>query len=954
MVRLSFIHPIALWLLLLLPLLWAFSLVVRRAGALRLGPTRFWALLALRSLGLTALVLALAGAQLVRPVDDLTVVFLIDGSDSVAPAQRAQALEFVNAALAERRPNDRAAVVLFGRNALVERAPAPLESLQRLSSAVVASRTNIEEAIQLGLALFPADAQKRLVLLSDGRENEGRAVEAARLAALRGVPLDIVSLPAIDGPDVLVASLSAPDVAREGQDVTLAARIESSIDTSGQLQIFADNELIATEEVAIERGVTVLPLTVTGGEAGFRRYEVRLEAEGDAQPLNNRAAAFTDVQGPPRLLLIATDPAAAAPLRSALEAVSVRVEVLPPEAVPATPAALHQYAAIILVDVPAQAAPGPLQAALPVYVRDQGGSLAMIGGAASFGAGGWRHSPVADALPVDMDPRSREQRPDLALTLVIDRSGSMAEAVVGGTTRLQLAKEAVYQASLGLEETDQIGVVVFDTRAEWVLPMQPLPSIANIQEALSRFSDGGGTDIRSGIAAAAEALPTVDARTKHVILLTDGIADSNYADLIDEMRANQITISVVAIGPDTNPVLEQIAERGGGRYYKVLTIPDVPRIFLTETVTVAGRDIVEEEFTPLVALPAPVVRNLSGLPPLYGYNGVEARSAARTILVSPDGRPILAQWQYGLGRGVAWTSDLKGRWARDWVNWAEFPRFAGGLVDMLLPPQQVEGLAFEARADGPRAVLELTVQDGQGRFVEGATVQGRLLDPADTGAPITLTQVGVGRYRAVVPAESPGVYLAQVAVTDAQGQTLGTASAGLVVSYSPEYSPSGDTPSVLEDLAALTGGRERPAATAVFAPTGQAVGVVEEIGLPLLWLALLLWPLDIALRRLLMRQDDMAPLKRWLAERFRRPRSMPAAPAPTLERLHAARSRAQRRSDGRDRGRVAELLRGENGNRDEPPPKPPAPPSPVPADDALASLLAAKQRARRRRQGDDA
>lgn len=655
----SFIYPTALWLLLLLPLLWAVTLAaaprstrdtppgqaarVRSQSAI-LGSRLTLLRLGLRSLVLIALVLALAGIQLVRPADHLTVVFLVDGSDSVSPAQREQAMQFINASLANRRPNDKAAVVVFGQNALVEWAPLALSALDRLNSVPIASRTNIAEAIQLGTALFPADSQKRLVLLSDGRENEGRALDAVQLASARGVPLDVVPLPGEAGPDVLVTALDAPDIAREGQNVTLQANLSSAIATTGRLQVFVDGELIETQSVTLEPGSTTVPLTVPGGEAGFHRYEVRLEADGDTQPLNNRAAAFTTVQGPPRILLVASAEERAAPLRSALEAASVRVELTTPDRLPAEQAQLQQYAAIILVDVLARDVPRAVQQALPIYVREQGGSLAMIGGQESFGAGGWRRSPVAAALPVELDPRDTRQRPDLALVLVIDRSGSMSEGAGRGLTKLDLAKEAVYQSSLGLESSDQIGIVGFDTTSNWVLPIQRLPNLADIEQSLSSFNADGGTNIRSGIEPAAAALADVDARVKHVILLTDGLAESNYADLIRQMRDNAVTISVVSIGTDANPALREIAELGGGRFYRVTTLSQVPNIFLSETVIVAGRDIVEGQFTPAVALPSPIVRasaacrpSMATMPPSCAVPPAPSSSHPTASPSSPSG-----------------------------------------------------------------------------------------------------------------------------------------------------------------------------------------------------------------------------------------------------------------------------------------------------------------------------
>jgi uncharacterized membrane protein len=964
MPRLTFITPAALALLALLPLVWALALLTPR----RIAPWRFWLGLLLRSVAVAALALGIAGAQLVQPVRTLTTVFLVDGSDSVAPSQRERAVQYVDEALQTMPAGDRAAVVVFGANALVERAPGNLAALGAINSVPVSTRTNIQDAVQLGLALLPAESQKRIVLLSDGGENSGRALDAARLANVRGVPLDVVALPSEHGADVIVGALDAPSLAREGQEIALSTSIRSAFATSGKLQVFVDGQLAAEQDVSIAPGLNTIPIRVAAGDAGFRRLEVRLDARGDTEPQNNRAAAFTEVQGPPRMLLVAGDASRAANLQAALESAGVRVDLRTPNQAPASLEQLSAYVAVVLVDTPARDVPRALLQALPAYVRELGRGLAMIGGTDSFGAGGYRRAvtdqtgaSIEDALPVNLDPLDTSQSPDLALAMVIDRSGSMGETGGGGRTKLDLAKEAVYQASLGLTPRDQIGLIVFDDTADTILPLQKLPSAVQIEQALSSFSDGSGTNIRPGIMRAADALTAADAKIKHVILLTDGIAPSNYGDVIDQLRAAGVTISTVAIGDNADANLADIAARGGGRYYEVKKVEDVPRIFLQETVVVAGRDIIEGEFAPAVALQAPVVRGLGGLPPLYGYNGTEIKQAARAILVTPDGKPVLAQWQYGLGRAVAWTSDFKGQWGREWVGWNQFPRFASGFADMLLPPRAPGTLALRASVAGTQSTLELTAQDDQGRTLNQLALSGNLIDPENQSVPLTFAQVGAGRYRAVADTAAPGVYLAQVAAAGADGQPLGVTTTGLVISYSPEYSETRDNPQLLRELATISGGRLEPPAAAIFTPPSQAVGSVREIGLPLLWLALLLWPFDIALRRLFLRLGEHLPSLAMLRGRMRP--SPAAGPEESLARLSAAKRRA--RVPSRDIRAVPELRaapkppppgaepRGATGEAaPEPaaaPTVPAVPPTPQTDEDQLARLLAAKQRARKKR-----
>ncbi|MEO7909688.1 MAG: VWA domain-containing protein [Roseiflexaceae bacterium] len=959
MPRLTFITPAALVLLALLPLMWAFALLTPRRAV----PWRFWLGLALRSVVLGALVLGIAGAQLVQTVNTLTTVFLIDDSDSVAPAQRQRAIAYVDQALQSMPPADKAAVVVFGANPLVERAPASLAALSTIGSVPVTTRTNIQDALQLGLALLPAESQKRIVLLSDGGENTGRAADAARLAAVRGVPLDVVTLPSQHGADVIVSSVDAPSLAREGQEIALSMTISSSFATSGKIQVFVDGQLAAEQNVSLASGLNTLPIRVPAGVAGFRRLEVRLEAQGDTEPQNNRAATFTEVQGPPRILLVAGAADRAANLQSALESAGVRVDVRTPNQAPASLAQLSAYAAVVLVDTPARDVPRALLEALPAYVRELGRGLAMIGGSDSFGAGGYRRAvkdqtgaSIEDALPVNLDPLDTSKEPDLALAMVIDRSGSMAEASGNGRTKLDLAKEAVYQATLGLTQRDQISLIAFDDTADAVLPLQKLPSAVEIEQALSTFNAGSGTNIRPGIALAADTLANANAKIKHVILMTDGIAPSNYDDLIGQLHGAGVTISTVAIGEDADSSLADIATRGGGRYYQVKRVEDVPKIFLQETVLVAGRDIIEGKFAPSVALQAPVVRGLNAMPALYGYNSTEIKAAARAILVTPNGKPVLAQWQYGLGRAVAWTSDFKGQWGRDWVGWGEFPRFVGGFADMLLPPSAAGTLTLQTSTVGAQSSLELTAQDDQGRLINQLALQGNLIDPDNQADSLTFTQVGAGRYRANVSTDAPGVYLAQVAALGADGQLIGSATTGLVVSYSPEYGETRDNPQLLRELAAISGGRVDPPAATIFDTPTQTVGSVREIGLPLLWLALLLWPLDIGLRRLHLRLGDYLP--RLIAVRSRRTSVVSASPDEAMIRLSAAKQRA--RAPSHDTRSVSELRTPAPTATITPPnsvatpPQVPAAPTAAPAlaqadDDQLARLLAAKQRARKKR-----
>src|SRR6266508_6770996 len=506
--RLSFVFPNTLWLLLLLVPLWALALAVPR----RLSPARFWGSLLLRTVLIAVLVMALAGARLVRGVDDLTTVFLIDSSDSVSPSARGQAEAFVQEALKTMRQNDRAAVVVFGENALVERAPSDERTLGRLTSAPVAARTNIQDAIQLGPALLPADTEKRLVLLSDGGENSGHALEAARVATARGVPIDYVDLSAPSGgSEALIAGLDAPTNVRQGQQFELVATVESNVAQPARLRIFGDEKVLLEQNVQLQPGQNRFSLKVDAKGQGFQRYRAQIEPQNDVRAQNNQADAIVRVGGAAKVLLVEGQPGEGRVLKDALAAANVTAETTAPEAMPADLTGLGDYEAVVLINVPARALPVKLVANLPAYLRELGKGLILIGGDRSYGVGGYSHTPIEEALPVYMDVRDRQERPDLALIFIIDKSGSMnachcsgpnrqtARSFESGPRKVDIAKDAIVQATAVLRERDTVGVVAFDSTAHWVLPAGLRgPNNDTIRNAVAPIEPEGGTNVHAG------------------------------------------------------------------------------------------------------------------------------------------------------------------------------------------------------------------------------------------------------------------------------------------------------------------------------------------------------------------------------------------------------------------------------------------------------------------------
>ena len=868
-----------------------------------LGDVRDRMALFVRALLATALAAALAGVAVVLPADRLATVFVVDLSDSVGNAGRAEALAFVRDALAVRPDGDIAGVVAFGKDALVERLPGELDDLDRLASTPVRGATDVGAALRLAAALFPDAAQQRIVLLSDGNDTTGAGqVEAARAGA-RGIQVTTRTIGLGAADEVLVDRVDVPTTSRLGEELEVAVEVRSTIAQPATVRLYADGVLAATERTTLDAGVTRVVFRVAPKEAGFHVFRAVVEAARDTFPQNDRADAATLVAGPPRVLVVPGDQAVAADLVAALRTREGEVVTTLPELVPDDPATLSGFDSIVLVDVPRVRFTTRQLEALRSVTRDFGKGLVMIGGPRSYGAGGYRDTPLEASLPVEMRVRNRERQPDVALVVVIDRSGSMAachcntfdrsQAVqLSGVRKVDIGKEAILRAAAALQATDELGVVAFNERASWVVKRSPLGSIADLQGSLGAIDADGQTNIYAGLEAGVAALEEAKATRRHLILLTDGWSSSGqYAEILARMKAAGITLSTVGAGGGANPFLEQLAAQGGGRFYAAVNPASIPDIFLKETEQVAGRQIVEERFFPAIAASSPILRGLdAGFPALLGYNGTTVKAAATTVLVSGRSDPLLAQWQYGLGRTVAWTSDATGRWAKGWVAWSGFSRFFGQLVAWTFPGEESGGIEarFVAGPGGTTLRVESVGPDGSPRDFYATSVV--IVDPALEQRRIDVPQVAPGVYEAPVGELTPGAYALRVTQTLAGAAAVGR-TLGLVAPTPAEYRLLGTNEPLLAAIRGATGGREVAGAADAWRHDLGTTAGETPLWPWLLVLALLLWPLDVFLRRVQLTRRDLAAERAWARAIPARRRRVATRPAP-VQGMLAARERA--------------------------------------------------------------
>ena len=855
----SFTRPLAL--LLLLPCI----ILVLRLGRRRAG--RRWRIAAaLRAAMLALLVLALAGPAVRVPAAGASVVFAVDRSLSVTATGAGDAeTAFVRSALARMGPHDQAGIVTFGGRPALATPAAPRIAAGDLGVGPEPDATDIGAALDLARSVLPPDGTRRVVLLSDGGENAGDAAAAARAAGAAGIPIDVVPLGGPPPADVLVDDVVAPQEVRPGETYEIRAVLRATDAASATVTLRRDGVTSAVREVSLAPGQTAVRFSEIALNSGPIRYTVDVDSSPSAIPGNKHGEALVVVRGRPRVLLVADG---TRPLAAWLRGQGLDVDVRTPDGVPASPFGLAPYAGVVLDDVPAIRLSRAQQEALRTFVAASGGGLAAVGGPHSFGIGGYAGTPIEAALPLKMDVRQTATLPTVAIVLVIDTSGSM-EAFGTQLAKEELAKEVAASVIDHLGEHDLIGVITFDQEYRWLVPMTEVRNRSRVLEEIARLTAGGGTLMYQPLQAAHNALRNSPARLRHVIVMSDGLTDpgppgTSFHTLASAMARDRVTLSTVAIGHDADlALMRNLATWGLGRTYFAKDLYAIPEIFTSEAF-LAMRSYLIEARSPLSRSgPGPTLAGLSAPPPIDGYVATVPKAGADVALASPRHDPVLATWQYGLGRAVAFTSDDGARWTSGWAAWPDLARFWSQAVRWMLRDEGT-GLYAQTAASGGEGRVVVDARRPDGAPWSGLVVSGRVTAPDGRERSVPLTESVPGRYEGGWPAAAPGTYTVTMAVRDGAA-VIGTRIAGLVVPYSPELRPAPGGPALLSRIVETTGGAVLADPGDVFRP-GPGGGS-RDAWPPLLAASLVALVGEVAVRRVPALADRLtaaaAILTRW-------------------------------------------------------------------------------------------
>ena len=848
-------RPLLLLLLLFLPALY----YGYRRSLVDLSRTQRVISLIVRIIIVVLLILSVAEVQYLKTDDKLAVMFLADISDSISDDGLTKATDYVNEALKLQDGNQQSGLIAFTDKAEVVRAllkngddpDAELE-LTEVKQAWLETdedagdTTNIAQAIETAWGTFPANANKRIVLITDGVETQGDAVHTALRGKDFGIQIDTVPIYPSDEPEVMVQRLDMPAQVKQGAPFNVEVLIHSNHEDVAEIRLFKNKFEAAKQEVRLEEGENRVIFTQTAMESGTLTYDALCRSTKDTRYDNNRALGIVSVSGKPKVLLIDENESQARYLTRALEDAKIRVDVRNGLGVPNELADLQNYELVIFSNVPANRLTQNQMELIRTYVQDLGGGFMMLGSENSFGLGGYYKTPIETILPVQTDTEKKKETPSLAIVLVIDKSGSM------GGIKIELAKVAARATVELLGKRDKIGVVAFDGSPFWIAKMHDASDKMYLSDQIGSITASGGTNLYPALEQAYFALTETTAKLKHVIVLSDGQSqDGDWYGIASSMRNERITISTVGIGSgaDMN-LLGNLANWGGGRDYFTQDPYNVPQIFAKETVTASKSAIIDEPFIPQRIKPTQVLSgiDLELAPFLLGYVATQPRPTAEVFLVSDRGDPLLASWQYGLGKSVAFTSDAKARWASDWLDWGGYGKFWTQLVRDTMRKATLSNFQAEIKKEKGVAHLAIDALDDAGDFLNQLESDVSLISPDLKKKQLAVTQTAPGRYELDFSTQDVGPYFLNI-MQKQGGEVVNTQVTGTVVSYPQEYLVHNADDALLTQLAAVSGGKFNPSAEDAFRPPEEQVALRIHLWRPFLITALFLLLVDIALRR---------------------------------------------------------------------------------------------------------
>jgi uncharacterized membrane protein len=540
---------------------------------------------------------------------------------------------------------------------------------------------------------------------------------------------------------------------------------EARTPVQARISLWSDAASLGAQQVSLAPGLNRFVLPYRAGRTGAYLMQARISVSPPLLAANPSAETAVSVIGPPRVLLVSPNPPDS--LIEALRNRNYDVRTAGPHGLPVQAQDYLPYQAVIIANVPSESLDERTQAALNRYVADFGGGLIVTGD--TLRDSHFHGSTLEKTLPVSFEPQPPPpSREPIAVYLLIDRSNSMSynsryPAVRDGE-RIRYAKQAAIALLNQLDDTDYAGVIAFDSEPYILGHLRPLGEQRDeLVTRVQRLEPGGGTDFKEALEIAEREIDQSGLAVREVLLLTDGDTNRQYHDHDQEMTdyaRDGIPVSTIRIGPDLENLrlLQDFARSTGGVFYRVEDITKLPQLLVHLTHEAENFKLHQHSHIDFGS--HSTVLNGIGqhdLPPLDFFAMTQAKDSAEVPLLIRKGSrsaPLLATWQYQLGRSAIFSADPDSLGSLAWIRWDHYAQFWSQMVSWVAREGDSGPLSLRVK---PSADGSLTIEAQKADVIPVSNLFCRITGPG-LDSDVALSQIGTSTYQGESPPLRRGKY----------------------------------------------------------------------------------------------------------------------------------------------------------------------------------------------------
>ena len=643
------------------------------------------------------------------------------------------------------------AIVLYAN---AQRVTQDKNALTRSTNALgMAQPISSADALAFARGLLPPSGKGEIELRGELNFNTSDAADLAPLLQARSIGLTAHNEPTRT--QTIMRDLAAPQSLFAGESFTLTARIKSPMAQSAHLILSEDSTPILEQDVELIAGENPIETVIPHAKEGRAFYSLALTPIGQSSAAPLSSGLFVQGRLAPRILILGTGPTTK-DFADRLNDKGLHTKIMVPTGAPWLIEDWLAYDGYVFLDVPAIALNSVQQNLLVEAVARHARPLLLLGGPHAFGPGGYLETPLDQLSPVSS--RVPKPSPEASVAFVIDRSGSMAQAV-GDSDRLQIAKQATLTAIAQLNPQSKVSIIAFDTEARLIAPLQPVSQIDALTRSLTQMIPGGGTDLYPALQMALSQMRDAESSIKHVIVFTDGLTPpAPFDELVGEMTKAGMTISTVSIGTWAGDVeLRAIAKKGGGAFHSTNDFKALPSIMAQEAMLMSDSAIEERTTLPRWSSTRPAF--LSPLPDqvpqINGYVLTTTKPDAEVSLsvTTQDGgeAPLLASWHYGSGRVLALTTQAIGEWTQNWQSLPDYKNLWSHVLPHFLTGADSIGLNLIAQIESQGLFVQAHALDKMRAYQQGLTLTAHIKPLASSAADsiyqLPLIETRPGQYQ---------------------------------------------------------------------------------------------------------------------------------------------------------------------------------------------------------------